>query len=93
MDPKQSILLPLFGRCAPDRCQLHTRARQKEPETAIYNHNITIPGFRQPWVLIDKNVQKRLENQAMIKISMNVKETKNGEKSKSTTVFPGKQSY
>jgi hypothetical protein len=38
-------------------------------------------------------VQKRLENQAMIKISMNVKDTKNGEKSKSTTVFPGKQSY
>nr|DAI80335.1 MAG TPA: hypothetical protein [Caudoviricetes sp.] len=40
--------MPLFGRCAPDRCQLHARARQKEPETAIYNHNITIPGFRQP---------------------------------------------
>nr|DAD58434.1 MAG TPA: hypothetical protein [Caudoviricetes sp.] len=40
--------------------------------------------------MIDKSAQKRLVNPAMIKYRETPKRRKNGEKSKSITVFPGK---
>ena len=42
-------------------------------------------------MLIDESAQKRIENPSMVKTSRNAKKTKNGEKSKSTTVFQGKK--
>lgn len=63
----------------------------KKSRKRLYNHNITIPAPRQPWVLIDESTQKRLKNPAMVKSSRNVEKAKSGEKIKSVTVFPGKQ--
>lgn len=55
---------------------------------------IIVPPYRDSvnnecWLI--KTHEKRLENSSLIKISRNAQKTENGEKSKSITVFPGKQ--